>query len=50
MRSFLYEVEPTDPLTLVLVCSGVAVLVVAAAVLPARRAAGTDPMAVLRSE
>jgi putative ABC transport system permease protein len=50
MRSFLYEVEPTDPLVLVLVCSGVAALVVAATLVPARRAAGTDPMTVLRSE
>jgi ABC-type antimicrobial peptide transport system permease subunit len=50
MRTFLYEVEPTDPLVLVLVCSGVAALVVAATLVPARRAAGTDPMTVLRSE
>ena len=49
-RSFLYEIEPSDPLTLVLVSSGVAALVVAAALVPARRAAGTDPMAVLRSQ
>jgi putative ABC transport system permease protein len=50
MRTFLYEVEPTDPLIIGLVCSGVAALVVAAALVPARRAAGTDPMTVLRSE
>ncbi len=50
MRTFLYQVEPTDPLVLVLVCSGVAALVVAATLVPARRAAGTDPMTVLRSE
>ena len=50
MRTFLYEVEPTDPLIIVLVCSGVAALVVAAALVPARRAAGTDPMTVLRGE
>ncbi len=50
MRTFLYQVEPTDPLVLVLVCSGVAALVVVATLLPARRAVGTDPMTVLRSE
>lgn len=50
LRSFLYEVEPTDPLTIVLVSSGVAALVVAAALVPARRAAATNVMAVLRSE
>jgi putative ABC transport system permease protein len=50
MRTFLYEVEPTDPLVLVLVCSGVAALVMVATLVPARRAAGTDPMTVLRSD
>lgn len=50
MRSFLYEVEPTDPLSLALVGSAVAALVIAAALAPARRAAGADPMAVLRSD
>jgi putative ABC transport system permease protein len=50
MRTFLYQVEPTDPLVLVLVCSGVAALVMVATLVPARRAAGTDPMTVLRSD
>jgi putative ABC transport system permease protein len=42
LRSFLYQVEPGDPVTLR--------LVTAAALVPARRAARTDPMAVLRGE
>jgi ABC-type antimicrobial peptide transport system permease subunit len=50
LRSFLYEVEPGDPLTLELVSAAVALLVTAAALVPARRAARTDPMAVLRGE
>ncbi len=41
---------PGDPLTIVLVSSGVAALVVGAALVPARRAAGTNVMSVLRSE
>lgn len=47
---FLYQVAPTDPMTLVLVCTAVAVLVPAAALAPACRAAGTDPMLTLRGE
>ena len=43
-----YGVRPADPLTLV--PTVVAFLVAAAALVPARRAARTEPMAVLRSE
>jgi putative ABC transport system permease protein len=49
-KSLLFEVAPTDPVTFV----GVAVVLVAAAVaasyLPARRAAGVDPIDALRCE
>lgn len=48
VRGLLYGVEPTDPLTLV---AGEALLIVAAlaaAVLPARRAATVDPIEALR--
>ena len=50
LRGFLYEVPPTDPVSLVAVCVAVAVLTVVAALAPARRAAATDPMSTLRSE
>jgi ABC-type lipoprotein release transport system permease subunit len=45
-----YEVRPADPRTLGLVPTVVAFLVAAAALVPARRAARSEPMAVLRSE
>jgi putative ABC transport system permease protein len=50
LRSFLYEVEPTDPVTLI----GVAVLFASVALLacwaPTRRAAKVDPVEALRYE
>jgi predicted permease len=50
MGSFLYDVPPTDPLSVAAACGIVALLVVGAALAPARRAADTDPMTTLRSE
>ncbi|HEU5039831.1 MAG TPA: hypothetical protein VFT84_03360, partial [Gemmatimonadales bacterium] len=50
LGGFLYGVRPADPLTLGLVPTVVAFLVAAAALVPARRAARTEPMDVLRSE
>jgi putative ABC transport system permease protein len=50
LRSFLFEVEPTDPVTLIavgLIFVGVALLACWA---PARRAAKVDPSEALRSE
>jgi ABC-type lipoprotein release transport system permease subunit len=50
VRSLLYGVEPTDPLTIL---AGTAVLVAAAlsaAYLPARRATMVDPVKALRRE
>jgi predicted permease len=50
VRSLLYETSPADP---VVIGSGMAILVVAAllaSLLPARNAAATDPMHVLRGE
>jgi hypothetical protein len=50
MGSFLCDVPPTDPLSVAAACGIVALLVVGAALAPARRAADTDPMTTLRSE
>jgi predicted permease len=50
LRAFLYEVQPADPVTLVVVGLGVALLVAAAALIPARRAGRTNAMAVLRAD
>ena len=50
MRGFLYDVPPTDPMSVAAACGIVAFLVVAAALAPARRAADTDSMNTLRSE
>ena len=50
LAGFLYEVQPLDPPTLGAVPLVVIVLVSAAALVPARRAARTEPMSVLRSE
>ncbi len=50
LSSFLYDVTPTDPLTLLgvsIVLGGIALL---ASYLPARRAASIDPMEALRYE
>jgi ABC-type antimicrobial peptide transport system permease subunit len=50
VRSLLYETSPADP---VVIGSGIAILIVAAllaSLLPAKNAAATDPMHVLRGE
>ena len=50
LESFLFEIEPTDPVTLI----GAALLFTGAALLacwvPARRAASVDPITALRAE
>jgi ABC-type antimicrobial peptide transport system permease subunit len=50
LRRLLYEVSPTDPLTLLLTASLLVVAALAACWLPARRAASVDPMETLRCE
>jgi putative ABC transport system permease protein len=50
LRSLLYGVEPTDPLTFVLVGAVLAMVAAVASFLPAWSAAKTDPARVLRSE
>ena len=50
MRSLLFEVSPTDPATLFSVALLLLCVAWAGCYIPARRAAKTDPMAVLRHE
>jgi predicted permease len=49
IKTLLYNVTPTDPLTLGLVAGVIAIVAVAACLVPAWRATRTDPMIVLRS-
>jgi putative ABC transport system permease protein len=50
MRSLLYQISPTDPLTLVGVVSLLLLVAAAASWIPARRATRIDPIDALRHE
>jgi len=50
LRAVLFDVSPTDPLTLAGVAGLLLVVAMVAAAVPARRAARLDPLAVLRAE
>jgi putative ABC transport system permease protein len=50
LGTLLYGTGPTDPLTFALVVTALAGVALAANLLPARRAARTDPLTVLREE
>ena len=50
LSSFLFGVKPLDPLTIGATGSILLLIALAAALIPARRAAGTDPMQALRWE
>jgi predicted permease len=49
MQSLLFEVQPTDPATLVAVSIGLVLLAAAASWVPARRAMAVDPVEALRN-
>jgi predicted permease len=50
MKSILFEVSPADPLTYVVVSSGLILAATLASYLPARRAASVEPTEALRAE
>jgi ABC-type antimicrobial peptide transport system permease subunit len=50
VKSLLFGVTPRDPLTLVAAPALLVAIAVVASVVPARRAAGVDPMVALRAE
>jgi len=50
MESMLYQLSAHDPVSLIFAGVGVVVVSVAAAMIPARRAASVEPMDALRTE
>jgi ABC-type antimicrobial peptide transport system permease subunit len=50
VRALLYDVNPSDPLSLGLVAAVLAVTSIAASWIPARRAMRVDPVALLRED
>lgn len=50
VRSFLFEIQPHDPIVYAGVLALIALTGLTASFLPARRAAGVDPLAALRTE
>ncbi|HKD16268.1 MAG TPA: ABC transporter permease, partial [Thermoanaerobaculia bacterium] len=49
-RSLLFGLKPTDPATIAMASAALAVVAVAASLLPAHRAAALDPVAALRED
>jgi len=50
LRSFLFQVNPLDPVVLLIAAACILLLALAASAIPARRAASIDPVDALRSE
>ena len=50
LQALLYEITPTDPLTIATAAALLMVVALAACVIPARRAMRVDPVVALRAE
>jgi putative ABC transport system permease protein len=50
LRSFLFQVDPLDPVILALAVVSIFLLAIAACIIPARRAASIEPLEALRTE
>ena len=50
IATLLFNVTPTDPLTLAIVAGVIAVVAAAACIIPAWRATRVDPLVVLKAE
>jgi putative ABC transport system permease protein len=50
LQSLLFEVQPTDPATLIAVAAGLVLLAGVASWIPARRAMRVDPVEALRTQ
>jgi putative ABC transport system permease protein len=50
LRSFLFQVDSLDPVVLAIAALSILLLALAASVIPARRAASTEPLEALRTE
>ena len=50
LRSMLYGLEPTDPVSVVVALASISLVAVVASLIPARRAASVDPLVALRYE
>jgi putative ABC transport system permease protein len=50
LRAFLFRLQPTDPRAFAAAAVALAAAAIVASIIPARRAAGTDPIRALRAE
>jgi putative ABC transport system permease protein len=50
LRTFLFEIGPSDPIALVIVVATLGIVVVGACAIPARRAVRVDPVEALRND